>query len=278
MWGSQSRPGMRGNASLGSLAGNTLAGSTLAGDTLGARVYTLEPLGGDAAGSRMAAYGLAVADKLVGHAKTYPKVTRVAAMRQAMAQIDPTLFARTNAIATKLRAQGVDAATALHRAIAQASVDGLMSQLHQIGTSTSPAQATELTQLGYLGGTEPLGIWGLSWVAEKVSSVFTPVATATQEAGTATVHGVKSVLGAIKDLACGVVQGGGASAAAQAAASAPSPQTVGVAAGAQVASQLCGPAAAAPVAPPPEPSNLPIYIAAGGAGLLVLVALATRKR
>lgn len=299
LWGSQVRPGMKGESSLGSLGGGSLAGSILeesslqgscfAGDTLGATVFRLEPTGDvafdtDGAKAKLAAYGAKVAATMIAGVKRLPAAARLPAMKTAMNELDPNLYDRSRTYAEAAQRAGQSAQDALASGIARAAVEGFMDQLHKLGTK-GPGVMESLGLIcgaipGTAGGPDDLGIWGLSWVAEKVSSVFTPVASGAQGATTAVVHGVKTVVGAVKDLTCGLLQGGGAAAAAQVAQSAPSPQTVGVAAGAAVASSMCGGKTPPPAGPTyVAPSNtLPILIAVGAAGLLITVALVARKK
>jgi hypothetical protein len=300
LWGSQARPGMKGESSLGSLGECSMSGPAFeegifAGDSLGAQVYRLEPTGDVAfdtenAQRKLDAYGAKVAAMMIAGVKRLPAASRLVAMKTAMDALDPKLYDRARTYAESAQQAGLSAQLALSRGIARAAVEGFMDQLNKLGTK-GPAAIDGLglicgaipgTGSGIRGvaGPDDLGIWGLSWVADKISSVFTPVASGAASASATITGGVKSILGAVKDATCGLLQGGGAQAAAQVAQSAPSPQTVGVAAGAAVASSMCGGQTPAPVGPTyVQPSNtLPIMIAVGAAGLVVTIALLSRRK
>lgn len=158
MFGSQTRPGMRGSNSLGSLGGCSIAGSSLAGDTLGARTYKLEPLGSQSyvleplgasgGGDPFKTFGQRAAAVLISSVQQLPPGQRSSVMRQAMTRIDPTLPARAEKLTAEARARGLSPAAALQQGIAAAMATGVVGELATLGRTRRMPGSSSLLGLG----------------------------------------------------------------------------------------------------------------------------------
>jgi len=233
--------------------------------------------------SQMVAYGNQVADRVIAGVKVLPASVRVAALRDIMNKLDPKLFGRAQAYANQLRRAGMTAPDALHQGIAAAAIDGMHAELERLGT-----QALRANQRGALGSFicgmqgSPEAMGGIWSSIKQIGSTLVHLPSTLIGVGGSVGHQAVKVANGVKDLACEIVNASAAP-AANVAGSAPSAQSVAIAAGANVASKLCGgnaaPVPASYIAPSPPPTDYtPIMLAAGGAGLLIVVALATRKK
>lgn len=80
-------------------------------------------------------YGTRVANHLMTSIRTLPPAARKPALKQLLTKIDPTLWTRVNATATKASAAGVPAPRALHHAIATEFHSGFVRELRDVGTT-----------------------------------------------------------------------------------------------------------------------------------------------
>jgi hypothetical protein len=90
------------------------------------------------------AYGKAVADHVVTTIKKLPAPKRSNALKQLFDRIDPRLWGRVNATATKAAKAGVPPQRALHHAIATEFHAGMVRELAQIGATKKIKTASQV--------------------------------------------------------------------------------------------------------------------------------------
>lgn len=99
-------------------------------------------------------YGKKVADQVLSSVQALPKQHRKNAMRALFDKIDPRLFNRVQATASKAARAGLPPQRALHHAIATEFRGGMLRELHAIGTT---GRVKTASQVG-------LGCWGCAAV------------------------------------------------------------------------------------------------------------------
>jgi hypothetical protein len=98
----------------------------------------------------MRKYGRQVADHVIRSIRKLPKQHRRNAMKQLFDRIDPRLFTRVHATASKARAAGIPAPRALHHAIATEFRSGMARELTQLG-QTGRVRTASQVGLGCFG-------------------------------------------------------------------------------------------------------------------------------
>lgn len=130
------------------LRGSTLAGSTLAGSSLGATEYELMPLGNGGVSGAITKFGAKTAKMMIAKVKQLPPQQRGDAMKQAMAQIDPSLRSRCENYALAAKKAGMPAPRAFELGLARALSEGLTSEFQRLGRSRELPQPSSLLGLG----------------------------------------------------------------------------------------------------------------------------------
>lgn len=102
-------------------------------------------------------YGRRAAAALISSVDKLPPRSRPAAIRQAMDAIDPKLYHRAAALGEAARRQGMPPRSALAHGIAAAMTEGVLNELHQIGSSRTAPQPRSLLGLGCYGCIAALG-------------------------------------------------------------------------------------------------------------------------
>lgn len=95
-------------------------------------------------------YGLEVADHVLSTIKSVPAPRRKAAMRRLFDQVDPKLYTRVEATATRAAQAGIPAPRALHHAIATEFRSGVLRELGTLGATRKVRRASHVG----------LGCWG----------------------------------------------------------------------------------------------------------------------
>jgi hypothetical protein len=238
----------------------------------------------------IAIFGRNVSAHLMSSIYTLPPNLRKPALRALFDQIDPKLWGRVSAKASKLmRERDMGPMEALEKAIAASTSMGLLEEFIALGRGKTPkpksflglgAYGEEAEVIVLEGAMTALGFCGPICLAKKAGSGIKGAVTGIGGAlkgGAEQVGGwASSAVKAIGSLACGVAGSGlGQQAAAAGAMAAGAPPQVG-AKGAEVMQGMCGQKGVQPTMPPPAAkAGIPILpIAIGGAALVAVVLLA----
>jgi len=177
-----------------SISGPTLAGNSLAGDTLGARVYTLESLGGDG-DDPVVAYGQRASAWIMSAIERVPLGHRKAALRALLDTVDPTLWAAVDAKGLGYTNQGLSAKAALARALAECMAAGIAKEVVDVGGRVLRGDPSPVKALGALG----LGCYPAAAQTRAMEALgWNPVA-AIADAAKAVARGVSHGAGAVWD-------------------------------------------------------------------------------
>ena len=117
-------------------------------------------VGSIAASNPYAQFGWKAAGKIVAQIMRLPPAQRRAAMKAALDNMDPRLFAKADAYAQTYQKQGMAPRPALMQALARAITEGTLAELQRAGATRTAPQVNSLPGLGCYRARGALGALG----------------------------------------------------------------------------------------------------------------------